>query len=323
MIRRNKKKKTSKRNKILLTGGAGYIGSMLSTELINLGYKVTVIDLLKYEKSSLDHLYINKNFEFINGDSRNIKIMKKLIKGHHYIIPLAGLVGAPLCEKFKKDAISTNFQAIKMILKFMNKNHKLIYLTTNSGYGIGEKDKFCDENSPLKPISLYGKTKCDAENEVRKFKNTVSFRLATVFGASYRMRSDLLVNNFVQRAINKKYIDIFEPNFRRNFIHVRDVTKGIIFTIRNFEKMKSNIYNLGLSNANITKINLAKKIKKQYKKVKITIINDKTDPDKRDYFVRNRKIEKKGFKANISLDDGIKELIQIFTNNKNKIINNY
>jgi nucleoside-diphosphate-sugar epimerase len=323
MIRRNKKKKTSKRNKILLTGGAGYIGSMLSTELINLGYKVTVIDLLKYEKSSLDHLYINKNFEFINGDSRNIKIMKKLIKGHHYIIPLAGLVGAPLCEKFKKDAISTNFQAIKMILKFMNKNHKLIYLTTNSGYGIGEKDKFCDENSPLKPISLYGKTKCDAENEVRKFKNTVSFRLATVFGASYRMRSDLLVNNFVQRAINKKYIDIFEPNFRRNFIHIRDVIKGIIFTIRNFEKMKSNVYNLGLSNANITKINLAKKIKKQYKKVKITIINDKTDPDKRDYFVSNRKIEKKGFKANISLDDGIKELIQIFTNNKNKIINNY
>lgn len=322
MIRRNKKK-TSKRNKILLTGGAGYIGSMLSTELINLGYKVTVIDLLKYEKSSLDHLYINKNFEFINGDSRNIKIMKKLIKGHHYIIPLAGLVGAPLCEKFKKDAISTNFQAIKMILKFMNKNHKLIYLTTNSGYGIGEKDKFCDENSPLKPISLYGKTKCDAENEVRKFKNTVSFRLATVFGASYRMRSDLLVNNFVQRAINKKYIDIFEPNFRRNFIHIRDVIKGIIFTIRNFEKMKSNVYNLGLSNANITKINLAKKIKKQYKKVKITIINDKTDPDKRDYFVSNRKIEKKGFKANISLDDGIKELIQIFRNNKNKIINNY
>ena len=155
---------------------------MLSTELINLGYKVTVIDLLKYEKSSLDHLYISKNFEFINGDSRNIKIMKKLIKGHHYIIPLAGLVGAPLCEKFKKDAISTNLQAIKLILKFMNKNHKLIYLTTNSGYGIGEKDKFCDENSLLKPISLYGKTKCDAENEVRKFKNTVSFRLATVFG---------------------------------------------------------------------------------------------------------------------------------------------
>ena len=323
MIKKNKKKKSQKKNKILLTGGAGYIGSMLSTELINLGYKVTVIDLLKYEKSSLDHLYISKNFEFINGDSRNKKIMKKLIKGHHYIIPLAGLVGAPLCEKFKKDAISTNLQAIKLILKFMNKNHKLIYLTTNSGYGIGEKDKFCDENSPLKPISLYGKTKCDAENEVRKFKNTVSFRLATVFGASYRMRSDLLVNNFVQRAINDKHIDIFEPNFRRNFIHIRDVIKGIIFTIRNFEKMKTNVYNLGLSNANITKINLAKKIKKYYKKVKITIIKDKTDPDKRDYFVSNRKIEKKGFKANISLDDGIKELIQIFKNNKNKIINNY
>jgi len=236
---------------------------------------------------------------------------------------LAGLVGAPLCEKNKKDAISTNYSAIKLILNYLSKKNKLIYLTTNSGYGIGEKNKYCDENSPLKPISLYGKTKCDAEIEVRKFKNTVSFRLATVFGASYRMRSDLLVNNFVQRAINKKHIDIFEPKFRRNFIHVKDVVNGIIFTIKNFNKLKSNVYNLGLSNANITKIDLAKKIKKQNNKVKITVIKNKSDPDKRDYFVSNAKIEKKGFKAKISLDQGIGELIQIFKNNKNKIINNY
>ena len=149
--------------KILITGGAGYIGSMLSTDLINLGHKVTVIDLLKYDKGSLDHLYINKNFTFINGDARNKGIIKKYIKNHEYIIPLAGLVGAPLCEKNKKDAISTNLNAIKLILKFLTKKNKLIYLTTNSGYGIGEKDKFCNENSPLKPISLYGRTKCDAE----------------------------------------------------------------------------------------------------------------------------------------------------------------
>ncbi len=309
--------------KILITGGAGYIGSMLCTELLNLGHKVTAIDLLKYEKSALDHLYINKNFNFINDDARKKNIIKENIKNHEYIIPLAGLVGAPLCEKNKKDAISTNYSAIKLILNYLSKKNKLIYLTTNSGYGIGEKNKYCDENSPLKPISLYGKTKCDAEIEVRKFKNTVSFRLATVFGASYRMRSDLLVNNFVQRAINKKHIDIFEPKFRRNFIHVKDVVNGIIFTIKNFNKLKSNVYNLGLSNANITKIDLAKKIKKQYNKVKITVIKNKSDPDKRDYFVSNAKIERKGFKAKISLDQGIGELIQIFKNNKNKIINNY
>ena len=312
----------SSKKKILITGGAGYIGSMLSTELINLGHSVTVVDLLKYEKSSLDHLYINTNFNFINGDARNPKLMKKLVKKHEFLIPLAGLVGAPLCEKNKKDAISTNFNSIKLTLKLMTKQNKLIYLTTNSGYGIGEKNKFCDENSPLKPISLYGKTKCDAEDEVMKFKNTVSFRLATVFGASYRMRSDLLVNNFVQRAINKKHIDIFEPNFRRNFIHVTDVVRGIIFTMKNFNKLKSQVYNLGLSNANITKINLAKKIKKYYSKVKITVIKNKSDPDKRDYFVSNKKIEKKGFKAKIDIDKGIQELIEVYKAHRD-FINNY
>jgi len=309
--------------KILITGGAGYIGSMLSTELVLQGYRVTVIDKLKYEKSSLDHLYYHKNFSFINSDVRNEKILRENIKKHEFIIPLAALVGAPLCEKFKKDAITTNLEAIKLILKNLNKKKKIIYLTTNSGYGIGEKNKFCNESSPLKPISLYGQTKCDAENEVRKFKNSISFRLATVFGSSFRMRSDLLVNNFVQRAVNENYIDIFEPKFRRNFIHIRDVVRGIVFSIKNFNRLKSNVYNLGLSSANITKIDLAKKIKKQLKKLKIRVVKNKSDPDKRDYFVSNAKIEKKGFKANISLEQGVRELIQVFRNNKNKIINNY
>ena len=309
--------------KILITGGGGYIGSMLSTELINLGYKVTVIDLLKYDKGSLDHLYFNKNFTFINEDVRNSKILKKHVKKNEFIIPLAALVGAPLCEKNKKDAISINLTAIKKILQSLKKKNKLIYLTTNSGYGIGEKNKFCDEKSLLKPISLYGQTKCDAESEVMKFKNTISFRLATVFGASYRMRSDLLVNNFVQRAINQNYIDVFEPQFRRNFIHIKDVVKGIVFSIKNFNKLKSEVFNLGLSSANITKIDLVKKIKKQIKTLKIKVVKNKSDPDKRDYFVSNRKIEKKGFVADISLDQGIKELIHVFRNNKSKIVNNY
>ena len=309
--------------KILITGGGGYIGSMLCTELINLGHKVTVIDLLKYDKGSLDHLYFNKNFLFINADTRKTKLLKNLLNQNEFIIPLAALVGAPLCKKNKKEAITTNFSAIKKILVNLKSKNKLIYLTTNSGYGIGEKNKFCNEESPLKPISLYGQTKCDAENEVMKFKNTVSFRLATVFGASYRMRSDLLVNNFVQRAVNKNFIDVYEPNFRRNFIHIKDVVRGIVFSIKNFDKLKSNVYNLGLSSANITKIDLVRKIQKQLKTLKIKIIKNKSDPDKRDYFVSNKKIEKKGFTAKISLDQGIGELIQVFRNNDKKIINNY
>ena len=309
--------------KILITGGGGYIGSMVTTELVKLGHKVTVIDLLKYDKGSLDHLYFEKNFTFINEDAKKINLLKKHIKKNEFIIPLAALVGAPLCEENKKEAVSINFQSVKNILKNLNIKNKLIYLTTNSGYGIGEKNKFCNEESPLRPISLYGKTKCDAENEVMKHNNTISFRLATVFGASFRMRSDLLVNNFVQKAVNKNLLDVYEPQFRRNFIHIRDVVRALIFSINNFNKLKSNVFNLGLSSANITKLDLAKKIKKNLKTLKIKVVKYKKDPDKRDYFVSNLKIEKKGFKANISLDQGIDELVNVFKNNKKKIINNY
>ena len=309
--------------KILITGGGGYIGSMVTTELVKLGHKVTVIDLLKYDKGSLDHLYFEKNFTFINEDVKKINLLKKHIKKNEFIIPLAALVGAPLCEENKKEAVSINLQSVKNILKNLNIKNKLIYLTTNSGYGIGEKNKFCNEESPLRPISLYGKTKCDAENEVMKHNNTISFRLATVFGASFRMRSDLLVNNFVQKAVNKNLLDVYEPQFRRNFIHIRDVVRALIFSINNFNKLKSNVFNLGLSSANITKLDLAKKIKKNLKTLKIKVVKYKKDPDKRDYFVSNLKIEKKGFKANISLDQGIDELVNVFKNNKKKIINNY
>ena len=311
-------------SKILITGGAGYIGSMLCTKLLEEGHMVTVVDLLKYDKGSLNHLYFNKNFKLICDDIRKVNLMKKLIKQHDFIIPLAALVGAPLCEKFKKEALSTNLGSIKTLCNFATKKNKVIYLTTNSGYGIGEKNKYCDENSPLKPISLYGRTKCDGEDLVRsKIKNHVCFRLATVFGHSYRMRSDLLVNNFVYTAIKKKKLTLFEPHFRRNFIHVRDVVNAIIFTMKNFNRLKDNVYNLGLSSANISKIMLARKIQKQYKKLRIKIVTNRKDPDKRDYFVSNKKIEKKGFKAKISLEDGISELIKIFTNDKNKVINNY
>jgi len=311
------------KKKILITGGAGYIGSMLSSKLVELGYKVTVLDNLSFSSNSINHLHIFNNFKLVVGDVRNERIYKKLIKENDIIIPLAALVGAPLCQKNKKKTVDINLNSIKFLLKNITPNKKILYPTTNSGYGVGKKNKFCTEESELNPISLYGLTKVQAESEILKFKNSVCFRLATVFGYSYRMRSDLLVNNFVQTALKKKKLIIFEPNFRRNYIHIRDVVDAFVFALNNFEKMKSNTYNLGLSSANLTKIQLAKKIKKELNFLKIKILNNKKDPDQRDYFVSNKKIEKVGFMPRIKLENGIKELIIFFTLNKNKILNNY
>ena len=308
---------------ILITGGAGYIGSKLVTKLINLKYRVTVVDILKFSGKSLNHLFNKKNFKFIKGDVRNKKLMKKLIKKNEFIIPLAALVGAPLCEKKKKEAVSVNLESIKYLMKTIYKKNKIIYLTTNSGYGVGEKNKYCDENSPLNPISLYGRTKVQAEKIIMQSKNAIGFRLATVFGHSYRMRTDLLVNNFVYKAIKDKKLTIYEPHFRRNYIHVNDVVDGIIYSIENFNRLKSNVYNLGLSSANLTKYMLAQKIKKKLKFLKIKIVKNRKDPDQRDYYVSNKKIEKKGFKAKIKIENGIEELINVFNSTKENIINNY
>lgn len=312
-----------KQYKILITGGAGYIGSMLSTKLIELGQKVTVIDKLNFSKNSIAHLLYNKNFEFIYGDVRNHKLYKKNIKSHDVIIPLAGLVGAKLCEKFKKEAIEVNKQSIKFLIENIRNNQKIIYPTTNSGYGVGKKNKFCDETSELNPISLYGRTKVEAEKIVMEHKNSVSFRLATVFGYSYRMRTDLLVNNLTHTAFKENELKIFEGQFRRNFIHIQDIVKVFVFALNNFSRLKGETYNVGLSTANITKIQLAKKIKIFLPKLKILKIQNMKDPDQRDYFVSNKKIEKKGFKANIELETGIKELLHFYRHNDKIIKNNY
>ena len=291
--------------KILVTGGAGYI-------------------VLKFSSKSLNHLFSNRNFHFIKGDVRNKELMKKLVEKSEFIIPLAALVGAPLCKKYKKEAVSVNLNSIKFLMKLVSKRKKkVIYLTTNSGYGVGEKNKYCDENSPLKPISLYGRTKVQAEKIVMSHNNSIGFRLATVFGYSYRMRTDLLVNNFVFKSLSEKKLTLYEPHFRRNFIHVDDVVDGIVYSIKNFTHLRTNVYNLGLSSANLTKYMLAKKIKDKIRHLKIKIVQNKKDPDQRDYYVSNRKIEKKGFKAKVSIEKGIGELIQVFTHSKEKIINNY
>ena len=307
--------------KILVTGAAGYIGSLLVTELVDRKYNVTVIDNLSFSKTSLLHLMEKKNFNLIVGDVTDQKLMSKEIKNKDIIIPLAALVGAPLCDKFKKQTVKINLDSIRFLLSKLNLKQKIIYMNSNSGYGVGKKNKFCDENTPLNPISLYGRTKAQAEIDVMKFKNSICFRLATVFGYSYRMRTDVLVNNFVLRAVTEKKLELFEPNFRRNYIHVRDVVRAILFAIDNFSKMKSNIYNLGLSTANLTKKQLALRIKKRIKDLKISIKKGK-DPDKRDYFVSNKKIENFGFRPIHQIDEGIDEMAKVFKI-KSKFNNNY
>ncbi len=309
--------------KILITGAAGYLGSMICTRLVNEGFKVTAVDILKYDKNSLAHLFFHKNFNFFNLDVTKKENLKKIIKNQDFIIPLAAIVGAPLCEKRKKEAIKVNVNSIKLLIKLIKKKQKIIYPTTNSGYGVGQKSKYCDENTPLRPISLYGRTKVEAEKIVSKHSNHVSFRLATVFGYSYRMRTDLIVNNFVDTAIKNRKLEIFEPHFRRNFIHIKDVVEAFLFAIKNFPRLRNNVYNLGLSTANISKLNLAKKIKKIIPKTKVMVNKSGSDPDKRDYFVSNEKIEKKGFKAKISLNEGIRELYGVLKHCKLKFINNY
>ncbi|MCH5323215.1 MAG: SDR family oxidoreductase [Helicobacter sp.] len=298
--------------KVLITGGAGYIGSVLTPILLSKGYEVCVIDNLMYGQTSILSCASYQKFNFINGDALDEALIKKEVAKADIIIPLAALVGAPLCKKNPKLARMINFEAVKMIRDFASSSQIFIFPNTNSGYGIGEKDVMCDENSPLNPISQYGIDKVEAEKYLLDKGNAVTFRLATVFGVSSRMRLDLLVNDFTYRAFKDKFIVLFEEHFRRNYIHIRDVAKGFLHAIENYEKMKGQVYNMGLSSANLTKRELANMIKKYIPDFYIHSAQIGEDPDKRDYLVSNAKLEGTGWSADVSLDDGIKELLIAF-----------
>jgi nucleoside-diphosphate-sugar epimerase len=308
---------------ILVTGGAGYIGSMLVPALLNSSYKVTVIDNFMYKQNGLAHICENKNFEIINGDIRNLKLMKSLIDEHDIILPLAAIVGAPLCNKDPYAAQSINHDAIIEMFKICSVNHQIIMPTTNSAYGSGKENNYCDEKSKLNPISKYAIDKVEVEKHLMKRENSISYRLATVFGMSPRMRIDLLVNDFVYRAFHDTTLVLFEGHFKRNYIHVRDVVAGFLHAINNFDKMKSEIFNVGLSDANLSKLELCAEIKKLIPNFFYIEENIRQDPDQRNYIVSNLKIENTGFKPRYSIADGVNELIKGYSMIKNQNFGNF
>lgn len=299
-------------DKILVTGGAGYIGSILVPALLSQGYSVTVLDVLLFNQTPLLECCSNPNFEFIRGDICETPLIDKLMAQSDIIIPLAAIVGAPACKLSPTQADLVNRQAHRNIVNKVSNDQRVIFPTTNSGYGIGEKDAFCTEESPLRPISDYGRAKVEIEQAFLDKGNAVTFRLATVFGVSPRMRMDLLVNDFTYRAYKDRSIILFEENFRRNFIHIADVAKAFIFAIENFQGMKGEPFNVGLSSANLTKRQLCEKIKEQVPDFYIYRAPIGEDPDKRDYLVSNAKIEAVGWLPERSLDDGIKELLKAY-----------
>ena len=294
---------------ILVTGGAGYLGSIMVPMLLDQGYEVTVLDNFLYGQNSLLDCCGRKGFQVIRGDCRERATVARGLAKADYVIPLAAVVGAPACQNDQTAARSVNFDAIKLLIELRSPRQRILYPTTNSGYGIGEPGKHCTEETPLRPISLYGVTKVEAEKAVLDCGRSVTFRLATVFGMAPRMRIDLLVNDFVYRAVTDRTVVVFEGHAKRNYIHVRDVARAFLFGIEHFERMHGEPYNVGLSDANLSKLELCAEIKKQVPGFVFLEAPVGEDPDKRDYVVSNAKIEAKGFRTRYALADGIAELI--------------
>ena len=299
--------------KVLVTGGGGYLGSVLVPTLLEKGYEVTVLESFLFGQNSLLDCCRFENFRIMRGDCRDERTLKEALAGQDIVIPLAALVGAPLCNQDQGGALSTNQNAIELLCRLSSQKQIILYPTTNSGYGVGEKGKFCTEETPLRPISLYGTTKVRAEEAVLSRGNSLTFRLATVFGASPRMRIDLLVNDFVYRAVHDRAVLIFEGHFKRNYIHIRDVARAFLHAIENFPKMQGKPYNVGLEEANLSKLELCAKIQQHLPKFVFVEAPIGEDPDKRDYIVSNERILATGFQTEWDLDRGIRELIKVFT----------
>jgi nucleoside-diphosphate-sugar epimerase len=296
--------------KVLITGAAGYLGSVITETLLNNNYEVIGLDNLSFNQLSLLPHTSKPNFRFVYGDVQDTKLLKSLIDESDIIIPLAAIVGFPACDANPKLAEEINFGQIKNIVDWIKgTDKKILFPNTNSGYGVGEDGVYCTEESPLNPISIYGKTKVDAERYIQEHTDGICFRLATVFGVSPRMRTDLLVNDFVYKAITDKYIVVFERNFKRNFIHVRDVSSVFLFMIQNYETHKGQVFNVGLSDANLSKKELLEKIQTYVKNFAVVYDDYYEDPDKRDYIVSNQKVESTGWYPQVDIDSGIKELI--------------
>jgi nucleoside-diphosphate-sugar epimerase len=298
--------------KVLITGGAGYLGSVLAPTLLAQGHAVTVLDSFLFRQISLMDCCQYERFQVVRGDCRDEGVVRPLVEKADVIIPLAALVGAPMCDRDKVAAQTTNQDAVQMLCRLASKDQRVIYPTTNSGYGIGEAGKFCTEETPLHPISLYGVTKVGAERAVLKRENSISFRLATVFGASPRMRMDLLVNDFVYRAVMDRAVVVFEGHFKRNYIHIRDVARVFLHALENFETMKGKAYNVGLDDANLSKLELCAEIKQQLPKFVYVEAPIGEDPDKRDYVVSNARLYATGFSPEWPLQRGITELIKAY-----------
>lgn len=296
--------------RILVTGAAGYIGSVLVPELLRAGHEVVAVDNFRYQQSSLLDVCYHPKLEIVRGDSRDRDLMVRSLAGADIVIPLAALVGAPLCAREPLESESTNVGAVKLLLQLRQHGQRIVFPTTNSGYGIGEKGIECTEETPLKPISAYGRQKVEAELAILDAGGAITLRLATVFGVSPRMRLDLLVNDFVYRAVRDRFLVLFEADFKRNYIHIRDVAAAFLHCTENFDRMKNEPYNVGLSNANLSKRELCEEIKKQVPDFYFTEAAVGEDPDKRDYIVSNAKIEATGFRPHYSLADGIRELIK-------------
>lgn len=297
---------------VLITGGAGYLGSVLCEHLLGSGYHVTVLDNLVYGQHSLLQFCENKRFDFVYGDARDENLIRSALHTADVVIPLAAVVGAPACSRCPWDAESINLDAIRMMNRLRSRGQLVVYPTTNSGYGSKSGDVYCTEETPLEPISLYGKTKVEAEQELLQSPNVITLRLATVFGVSPRMRLDLLVNHFVLAAVKDGYIVIFEKDFKRNYIHIRDVADCFIHCIENSERMAGRPYNVGLDAANLSKEELALKIREHIPGFYIHFGEIGSDPDKRNYIVSNQRLREYGFEGRRSIDAGIEELLKCY-----------